>query len=59
MTWNRWPDPYPIASARDAWYGIDCPFCDWHTTGHEPVCEEAWHEHAHRVHPRRYRRSMR
>ena len=37
--------PYPIPSVRDGWYQIDCPWCDWYTTGFEPVCEDAWYTH--------------
>lgn len=37
--------PYPIPSVRDGWYQIDCPWCDWHTAGSEPVCEDAWYTH--------------
>lgn len=37
--------PYPLPSARDGWYQIECPWCSWHTTGSESVCEDAWHEH--------------
>lgn len=46
-----------IGARSPGWYRIWCPFClDWTTTGHEPVCEDAWHQHAFDRHPRRYRR---
>lgn len=46
-----------IGARSPGWYRAICPFClDWETTGHEPVVEDAWHEHAQEKHPRRYRR---
>lgn len=54
------PEPYPIPSAHgDGWFQVDCDWCDWYTTGWEPVCEDGWHEHAAEKHPRRYRRQGR
>ena len=47
------PRPYPVESARDGWHRIDCPWCQWYTSGLESVCDDAWHEHAAQRHPRR------
>ena len=50
------PDVYPIESVRDGWHEGCCPFCGYSTTGLESVVEEAIHDHAATIHPRRYRR---
>lgn len=43
------------------WGDISCddviPSCDWTTSGSEPVCEDAWHEHYAEVHAGRPVRS--
>lgn len=43
---------------REGWFEGFCPFCDWETSGYEPNVEDWLHEHAEKIHPRRYRRSM-
>lgn len=43
-----------IGARSPGWFRIECAWCDWETKGNEPVCEDAWHEHASRYHPRRY-----
>lgn len=45
-----------VGARSPGWFRIFCDWCDWETTGSEPVCEDAWHEHAAEYHPRRYAR---
>lgn len=46
-----------IGARSPGWYRIFCDWCEWQTTGSEPVCEDAWYEHAAEIHPRRYARA--
>lgn len=49
---------YEIECARSpGWFQGDCDLCDWHTTGNEPVVEDAVWEHVTDNHPRRLARA--
>lgn len=47
----------PVDSAREGWFEAECHVedCGWETAGHEPVVDDAAHDHADGSHPDRVR----